>query len=52
MTPASYVANISVTQQNSFRLLYNKGDEGVVIGLSDKQYSKSIKKGELDFLIK
>jgi len=48
-TPASFANDILVTQ-NSFRLLYNKGGEGVVIGLGDKQYSKSIKKGELDFL--
>jgi hypothetical protein len=49
-TPASYISTILVTQQNSFRLLYKKGDNGVVIGLKDKQYSKTIKKGELDFL--
>ena len=52
ITPVSYVTNISVTQRNSFRLLCSKGENGVVIGLGDKQYSKSIQKGELDFLIK
>ena len=55
-TPASYVAEVFVRQGN-FRLLYTTGTEGVVIGLTDrknihKQYSKKIKKGELDFLVK
>ena len=55
-TPASYVAEVFVGQGN-FRLLYTTGTEGVVIGLTDrknihKQYSKKIKKGELDFLVK
>ena len=48
-TPASYAVNVLVTQ-NSFRLLCNKGGKGVVIGFADKQYSKSTKQGELDFL--
>ena len=52
ITLASYVANISVTQKNSFRLLCTKNDNGIVIGLHDKQYSKSIQKGEIDFLTK
>lgn len=54
-TPTSYMANITVTQA-SFRLLYNKNGDNVTIGFSDKsngpqQYSKTIRKGELDFLI-
>ncbi len=53
-TPASYVAEVFVGQGN-FRLLYTTGTDGVVIGFTDrennpKQYSKKIKKGELDFL--
>ena len=53
-TPASYIANICVGQGN-FRLLYLPDKDGVVIGFTDnqgnpKQYSKRIKKGELDFL--
>ncbi len=52
--PASYVTNISVTQ-GSFRLLYNKDADDVIVGFTDKnnnprQYSKTIKKGELGFL--
>lgn len=49
--PASYVNDILVTQ-NLFTLLYNKSGEAVIIGFNNKQYSKSIKKGELDFLAK
>lgn len=53
-TPVSYIADIYVGQGN-FRLLYSPGKGGVVIGFTDKQgnpkqYSKRIKKGELDFL--
>jgi hypothetical protein len=53
-TPASYVAEVFVGQGN-FRLLYTPGTDGVVIGFTDRenipqQYSKKIKKGELDFL--
>lgn len=55
LTPASYVANISV-RQGSFGLLYTRGTDGAVISFIDKenksrQYSKSITKGELDFLL-
>ncbi|MCX6182408.1 MAG: hypothetical protein NT150_10810, partial [Bacteroidetes bacterium] len=55
-TPASYVADICVGQGN-FRLLYSIGSNGVVIGFTDKegkpkQYSKTIEKGNLDFLNK
>ncbi len=51
-TPASYLAKVAVTQMD-FRLLYNQ--DFVVIGFIDndgkaKQYSKAVKKGELDFL--
>ena len=54
--PASYVAEVFVGQGN-FRLLYTTGTDGVVIGFTDrennpKQYSKKIKKGELDFLVR
>lgn len=54
LTPSSYLANISV-RQGSFGLLYTKGTDGAVISFIDKenksrQYSKSITKGELDFL--
>ena len=53
--PASYVTYISVTQ-GAFRLLYDNHGDGVIIGFIDKdkkarQYSKTIEKGELDFLI-
>ena len=52
-TPASYNVKVSLTQKN-FRFLYNQ--DFVVIGFADndgkaKQYSKTVKKGELDFLI-
>jgi len=52
-TPASYVAKVAVTQKD-FRLLYNQ--DFVVIGFIDndgkaQQYSKPVKKGELEFLI-
>jgi|JI10StandDraft_1071094.scaffolds.fasta_scaffold350689_1 hypothetical protein len=55
-TPASYVSEVYV-RQGDFRLLYTSGTDGVVIGFTDrennpKQYSKKIKKGELDFLIR
>ena len=55
-TPASYVSEVFVGQGN-FRLLYTTGTDGVVIGFTDrenipKQYSKKIKKGELDFLVR
>ena len=51
-TPASYLTKVAVTQRN-FRLLYNQ--DFVVIGFIDndgkaQQYSKTVKKGELDFL--
>jgi hypothetical protein len=51
-TPASYIAKVAVTQKD-FRLLYNQ--DFVVIGFTDSdgkahQYSKTVKKGELDFL--
>ena len=51
---ASYNTNMLVTQ-NNFRLLYF--GNAVVIGFYDeygkpKQYSKSVKRGELDFLFK
>ncbi len=54
-TPASYATFICVTQ-GSFRLLYNNHADGVIVGFTDKdkkprQYSKTIEKGELDFLI-
>ena len=54
-TTASYVSEVFVGQRN-FRLLYTSGTDGVVIGFTDreknpKQYSKKIKKGELDFLV-
>ena len=54
-TPASYLSDISISQDN-LRLLYWKGGVNVVIRFTDKenkpqQYSKTIKKGELDFLI-
>ena len=55
-TPASYVSEVFVGQGN-FRLLYTSGTDGVVISFTDrennpKQYSKKIKKGELDFLVR
>ena len=55
-TPASYVAEVFVGQ-GEFRLLYTTRTDGVVIGFTDrennpKQYSKKIKKGELDFLVR
>jgi hypothetical protein len=51
-TPASYITKVAVTQ-NNFRLLYNQ--DFVVIGFTDndgkaQQYSKTVEKGELDFL--
>jgi len=51
-TPASYISKVAVTQKD-FRLLYNQ--DFVVIGFVDndgeaQQYSKTVKKGELDFL--
>ena len=53
-TPASYITNVSL-EQGSFRLLYMTGMDAVVISFIDKenkarQYSKPIKKGELNFL--
>lgn len=53
-TPASYITNVSL-EQGSFRLLYTTGMDAVVISFIDKekkarQYSKPIKKGELNFL--
>lgn len=53
-TSASFIADIYVGQ-GSFRLLCLPGRNGVVIGFTDKQgnlrqYSKTIKEGELDFL--
>lgn len=54
-TPASYIGNIDV-HQGSFNLLYSINGAGVVVSFNDKQnkahqYSKTIQKGELDFLI-
>lgn len=54
--PASYIADIYVGQ-GDFRMLYSIGSSGVVVGFTDKegkpkQYTKTIEKGELDFLIK
>jgi hypothetical protein len=51
-TPASYIAKVAVTQKD-FRLIYNQGF--VVIQFIERdgkahQYSKTVKKGELDFL--
>jgi hypothetical protein len=51
-SPASYLTKVAVTQ-NDFRLLYNQ--DFVVIGFIDtdgkaQQYTKTVKKGELDFL--
>ena len=51
---ASYNLDISVSQKD-FNLLYNPGSDGVVVNFIDhekisRQYSKKIKKGELDFL--
>ena len=53
-TFASYNLDVSVSQKD-FNLLYNQGSEGVVVNFIDhekisRQYSKKIKKGELDFL--
>ena len=53
-TFASYISEISL-HQGDFRLLYLK-EGGVVIGFTDpkgepKQFSKTIDKGELDFLL-
>jgi hypothetical protein len=52
-TPASYISEVAITQKD-FRLLYFQ--DLVVIGFIDKdgkaqQYSKKVRKGELDFLI-
>ncbi len=51
-TTASYIAKVNVTQKN-FRLLYNQ--DFVVIGFTNndgkaKQYTKTVEKGELEFL--
>jgi hypothetical protein len=53
-TSASYNADIYVGQGN-FRLIYWHGKDKIVIGFTDrkgnpKQYTKRIRKGELDFL--
>ena len=53
-TFASYSLNVYVGQKD-FRLLYNLGTDFVVIGFNDKsnrpkQYVKTIRNGELDFL--
>jgi len=55
MSAASFVTEFSVSQ-GSFKLLYTKGTNGAIISFIDKenkprQYSKSITKGELDFLV-
>jgi len=55
-TLASFIADIYVGQ-GDFRMLYNSGSKGVVVGFKDKegrakQYSKTIMQGELDFLFK
>ena len=55
-TPASYVAHISITQNNFWLLIFSKGN-GVVIGFTDnngkqRQYSKAINNEELNFLTK
>ncbi|MEP7255992.1 MAG: hypothetical protein ABI666_09445 [Ferruginibacter sp.] len=52
--PASYVPDVGI-EQGTFHLLYLKKANGIVINFIDpkniaKQYSKSVKKGELDFL--
>jgi hypothetical protein len=54
-SPASHHPDLSVTQGN-FRLLFGKDSEGVVVSFTDKngepqQFAKSIKEGELHFLL-
>lgn len=51
----SYILKVYISQKN-FRLLFNQGSNSVIIGFIDdqkisRQYSKEIKKGELDFLV-
>jgi len=53
-TIASHIGDVYVNQ-GDFRLIYSKGSKGVVIGFIDKQgnvkqYTKEIRKGDLDFL--
>jgi hypothetical protein len=48
-TSASFLPDISLTQ-NNIRLLYFINGSYVVVSFDTKQYSKGIKKGELDFL--
>lgn len=55
--PVSHIPADIIVSQGSFRLLYWVGKDNAVIAFKDrhgksKQYSKSIKKGELDFLTK
>lgn len=55
-TPASYSADL-IVRQGDFHLLHTIGSIGVVVGFKDKygkekQYTKTIKKGDLDFLLK
>jgi hypothetical protein len=52
-SPASYIGKVIVAQ-NDFRLLYNQ--DFVIISFIENngkihQYTKSVKKGELDFLV-
>jgi hypothetical protein len=53
--PVSHIPADIIVSQGSFRLLYWVGKDNAVIAFTDrdnksKQYSKSIKKGSLDFL--
>jgi len=53
--PVSHIPADIIVSQGSFRLLYWVGKDIAVITYTDKnnkskQYSKSIKKGDLDFL--
>jgi hypothetical protein len=55
-TPASYNTDIHVSQ-GDFKMLHSSESKGVVIGFIDnegkpEQYSRGIKRGELDFLFK
>lgn len=54
-TPVSYIVNICIVQ-GDFRLLYTRGGQSIVLAFTDKegkpkQYTKTIKQGELDFLV-
>lgn len=53
-TPVSYIASISVTQ-NDFKLIYLNDSESVVVSYKNlkgemKQYVKGVEKGDLNFL--